>query len=301
MIQSRQVEAFRATGGMTAAAQMIHVTQPAVSRLVRDLEAELGLRLFYRRSNFLVPTAEANSLLKVVERSFLGVQHIQEHATDLRSGRGGLLKVAALPAMAAFMPRFAAMFSRGRPRVNIFVDSLPSSMIREQVASGNLDIGVTSAPFMAAGLTLTPIDDTAVVALPHGHRLARKRWIEAKDLDGDDLILLTKFKQSLQHPVGLALQAVFRQAKVLETPLSSAACVFVTEGAGIAIVDPFSASEFVGRGVVLRPFKPSLIVGTAVVHSSERALSIIASEFHTAFVAHTREFLRRADYVQRRA
>ena len=67
MIQARQIEAFRAvmlTRSMTGAAEMIGVTQPAVSRLVRDLEAELGLSLFERRGNKLVPVALADTFSK---------------------------------------------------------------------------------------------------------------------------------------------------------------------------------------------------------------------------------------------
>jgi DNA-binding transcriptional LysR family regulator len=74
--------------------------------------------------------------------------------------------------------------------------------------------------------------------------------------------------------------------------------VFVSEGMGVAIVDPFSASEFVGRNVILRPFEPSIRIGTGVVHSSDRALSMIAWEFRAAFLDHVRQFLERAGYLR---
>ena len=116
MIQNRQIEAFRAvmlTGAMTTAAEMIQVSQPAVSRLVRDLEHELGLTLFRRRGNLVVPTPEATALMTEVERSFVGLAQISAFADDLRRGRTGSLRVAALPTMAAgFAPRFIAEFCR---------------------------------------------------------------------------------------------------------------------------------------------------------------------------------------------
>jgi DNA-binding transcriptional LysR family regulator len=86
---------------MTAAAEAIHVTQPAVSRLIRDLEQELGLALFHRRGNALIPTTEANALLTEVERSFIGMAQIRAFADDLRSGRHASLRIGVLPAMAA--------------------------------------------------------------------------------------------------------------------------------------------------------------------------------------------------------
>src|SRR3569833_4459823 len=78
-INSRQVEAFRAmmlTGSVTEAAKLMKVTQPAVSRLLRDLQALLKMELFERRGTGLVPTAAALALYTEVERSFVGLERI---------------------------------------------------------------------------------------------------------------------------------------------------------------------------------------------------------------------------------
>jgi len=163
MIQSRQIEAFRAvmlTGAMTAAAETIHVTQPAVSRLIRDLEAELGLALFQRRGNRVVPTAEAHALLVEVERSFVGLGQIRAFAGDIRSGRGGTLRIAVLPAMAAgFAPRFIADFCRGRPNLKVSIYGLPSATIRDRVTTGELDLGISGFPVgPARGYSWSPTD-----------------------------------------------------------------------------------------------------------------------------------------------
>lgn len=300
MIQSRQIEAFRAvmlTGSMTTAAEAIHVTQPAVSRLVRDLEYETGLALFHRRGNTVVPTAEAHALLAEVERSFIGLAQIRAFADDLRSGRGGSLRIAALPAMAAgFLPRFVANFCRGRPNLKVAINGLPSSVVRDSVAAGRVDIGIADLRLQRTSLAVTPLDDDAVVAIPTGHRLADLRVVRAEDLHDEYVISLSQFADSY-HPIQVALRSV-RRRQAIDTIHSTIACVLVSEGVGAAIVDPFSASEFIGRNVVLRPFEPSVSIGTAIVHSSDRALSMIAQEFRTAFLDHVREFLGRADYLR---
>ena len=184
MIQSRQIEAFRAvmlTGAMTTAAETIHVTQPAVSRLVRDLESETGLLLFQRRGNLVVPTTEAHALLAEVERSFIGLGQIRAFADDLRTGRGGSLRLAVLPAMATgFIPRLIADFCRSRPNLKVTVHSPPSSVIRDGVGAGQFDIGVADLRFRRTSLMVTPLDDNAVVAMPAGHRLADLRVVRAK-------------------------------------------------------------------------------------------------------------------------
>jgi DNA-binding transcriptional LysR family regulator len=299
VINSRQIEAFRAvmlTGAMTAAAEIIHVTQPAVSRLIRNLEAELDLALFDRRGNHVLPTAQAHALLAEVERSFVGLRQIRDFAEDLRTGQGGSLKIAALPALATgFLPRFIAKFTRERPRLKVMIDGLPSPMIRDGVVAGQFEIGFTAFPFQRHSLTITPLGDGAVVAMPPNHRLSGHPVVRSRDLRDENLILLTRFRSGV-GPVEVALQSVARRAPI-ETPLATIACILVTEGMGVAIVDPFSASEFVGNGLVIRPFEPALIIGSALVHSSERALSVIALEFRDAFLEHVRRYLAQADYL----
>jgi DNA-binding transcriptional LysR family regulator len=300
MLQSRQIEAFRAvmlTGAMTAAAKMLEISQPAVSRMIRDLEAELGFTLFDRRGNLVLPTAQARALFAEVERSFVGLSRIAAFAEDLRGGRGGSLRIAALPAMASgFLPRFVAAFSRAHPRLRIMIDGLPSPAIRDRVASGQLDVGVCAFPFQRDSLTTTPFYEKAVVAMPADHRLAGHAAVRADDLVDETVILLTKFQHGL-HPIEVALQSIRRRSWI-DTPLSTIACVLALEGHGVAVVEPFSASDFVGRGLVLRAFEPALIVGTALIHSSERPLSLAAREFHDAFLAHTLAFLERAEYLR---
>jgi DNA-binding transcriptional LysR family regulator len=294
MLNSRQLEAFRAVmqgGAMTAAADIINVTQPAISRLIRDLESQLGLVLFERRGNIVTPTPEAHALLREVQRSFTGLDQINRFASDLREGRAGSLRIAVLPAMATgFMPRFIAHFVRDRPGLNVVAEGYPSSIIRDRVADGAYDLGVVAAPFKREGLKMTVLHDEAVVVLPLGHRLANRPSLSAADLQHDNVIMLSKFSQGV-HPVRLALQEVLHRSTI-ETELSTIACVFVTEGLGVAIVDRFTASEFVGRGLIVRRFEPAALVGCAVIQSSTRKLSLLAEEFRVAFLEHVDAFLK---------
>src|ERR1700756_2383858 len=102
-INSRHVEAFRAmmlTGSVTDAAKLMAVTQPAVSRLLRDLQALLKMELFERRGSGLVPTAAPTPLYVGVEPSFAGPARTAAAAEEIRGRRIGTLRIAALPALA---------------------------------------------------------------------------------------------------------------------------------------------------------------------------------------------------------
>ena len=88
----RQVEAFRAvmlTGQMTTAAELMSVTQPAVSRLIRDFEHATRLRLFVRRGNQITPTQEAVTLWKEVDRAFIGLSRIATVADEIARQAAG--------------------------------------------------------------------------------------------------------------------------------------------------------------------------------------------------------------------
>src|SRR5438270_2131331 len=122
-LNPRQVEAFRAlmlTASTVRAAEVMHVTQPAVSRLVRELQDALELRLFERRGTRLVPTSEAVSLYAEVERSFVGMERIAQAARDLRARRAGRLRIAAMPALCnGFLPRFTGGFLAAHPQLDL--------------------------------------------------------------------------------------------------------------------------------------------------------------------------------------
>ncbi|WP_158743467.1 LysR family transcriptional regulator [Acidisphaera sp. L21] len=297
MIQSRQIEAFRAvmrTGAMTAAAESIHVTQPAVSRLIRDLEQDIGFSLFHRRGNMVVPTSEAQALLAEVERSFTGLERIQQFAVDLRTGRGGELKIAGFPAVAfGFLPRFVAQFCKDRPHISVLFETFSSNDVRERVLAGQFEIGVTAFPFQRNSLAATPIYDKAVVVAPAGHRFRTQKAVRIDDLKDEHLILLGRFRNG-RHPIEVKLQSVAHRVSV-ETSMSSVACLLAAEGAGVTVVDPYTASEFADRGLVVRPLVPSLVIGSAIVFARDRELSIAARDFHDSFFSHVADFLHGAN------
>ena len=157
-LNSRQVEAFRAlmlTTSTVRAAEMMHVTQPAVSRLVRELQEALELRLFERRGTRLVPTNEAVSLYGEVERSFVGMARIAQAARELRTRRAGVLRVAAMPALCnGFLPRFTGAFLAERPNVDFALFGLISSSVLDWVVSDQCDLGFAAAPIEQAAARL---------------------------------------------------------------------------------------------------------------------------------------------------
>ncbi|MFC5087183.1 LysR family transcriptional regulator [Microvirga arabica] len=290
-ISSRQIEAFRAvmlTGSITSASEALFVTQPAVSRLIRSLEESTGLILFERRGNHVVPTAEATALLEEVERSFVGLARIGAFAQALRAQTAGSLRIAAMPALAgSILTRFVARFSVQRPDVHITVSGVPSHLVLDAVASGQADFGYADSPLDRAGLEIETIPVAAVAVMRKDHPLARRRSIKPADLRGERFVGIgpgTFFRSRID----MTLADIPRTIS-LETPLSHIACLLVAEGGGISLVDPYSAAEFLDKGIVAKPFTPFIDSGFVSLRSRQHSTSALA----VTFVREFREYVDR--------
>jgi len=290
----RQIEAFRClmvTGSMTMAARMMGVTQPAISRLLRDLQADLKLILFEKRGTGVAPTPEATSLYAEVERSFVGLDRIRISAEEIRSRRTGSLRIAALPALAnGFLPRFAGRFLAPRPQLDLGLFGVISPLVIDWVANRQCDIGFAEMPIANPGLNFAPMPVLARVAvMPEGHRLARKSVITPKDFENENFISLKHGTGSRYRIDNVFAERGVNRAMRVETHLSEIMCGLVSSGFGVAICDPFTAAEFAGRGVIARPFRPRIPFEFGVLHPPGPKPSAIAQMFITEFSAHIRE------------
>ena len=284
-LNPRQIEAFRLVmlrGSVTAAAQLLKVSQPAVSRLIRDLEVRTGLSLFERRGNQLVPTPEASEFLAEVERYSVGLQALTTFAHELANLKRGSLRIVAMPALAmGFLPRFVAGFIEGRNLSQVYLHGTGSHLVVDAMAAGQADVGFAAVLNERPCITVEPVTSRVVAVVPRSHPFAKRRAIGVKDLKGENIVALaepTIFARSVPRD----LDAILRTATIV-TPLTSIACQFVSAGAGIALVDPFSVAGSGDPNLVALPFEPAIPIRIGIVTGSNRPLSSLTTEFIAAF------------------
>jgi len=290
-LNTRQVEAFRAlmlSSSTVRAAETLRISQPAVSRLVRDLQQALALTLFERRGARLVPTSEAIALYAEVERSFVGLERIAQAARDLIEQRAGVLRVAAMPALCnGVLPQFAGAFLTQHERVDFALEGLVSSAVLERVVNEQCDVGFAAAPIEHVAVTHRKLPSVPYVAVvPEGHRLARRRVLHPRDFAREPFIRLGPMTPSRFRVDDLFSRHGIDRTIRVETPLSEIACALVGSGAGVSIVDPFTANEYRSRGVVVRPFEPQLQFQIAALYPAHRAPSPVTREFIDGFAAY---------------
>jgi DNA-binding transcriptional LysR family regulator len=280
-INSRQVEAFRAmmlTGSVTDAAKLMAVTQPAVSRLLRDIQALLKMELFERRGSGLVPTAAATALYMEVERSFVGLDRITAAAEEIRGRRTGTLRIAAMPALSnGYLPRLAGRFLKERPNLNLSFVGVISPIVIDWVLNNQCDIGFAEVPIAHAGMPcvrLPPLPRVAI--LPTGHRLASKTTLVPRDFEAETFVSLSAGTTGRHLIDQVFNREDVRRVLRVETTLSEIMCGMVSSGLGVGICDPFTAREFEGRGIVVRRLSPRIDFEFSAVFPPQRSPSPVA-------------------------
>jgi DNA-binding transcriptional LysR family regulator len=261
-LSHRQIEAFRAiieSGSVTAAAELLFLTQPSVSRLLADLEAELGFALFARIGRSLTPTPEAEALYEEVRRSFVGLQEVSRVAEDIRQYRSGSLKIAAMPALGLqFLPAVIAAFNRDRPGIAVSLRVRSSHAVVQHLSSQQFDVGFSALDIDLPSVrreTLVTMPMLAV--LPPGHPLGEKPVLMLQDFHQQPFIALGNEISTRSDTDRFFADHGIKPRVVAEAQLSFAICAMVAGGAGVSIVEPVTALHCAHLGmVVARPIRP---------------------------------------------
>lgn len=142
----RQLEAFRATiesGSITGAAELLHISQPSVSRLISDLERSVGFPLFLRIGRGLKATVEARRFYKAVDSMFFGIGRLEELAQTIRSTAGGVVSVGVIPSLSqSAVPEAVHDIIAERPDIHIMLSTRNTPAIIDAVRMQQFDLGV---------------------------------------------------------------------------------------------------------------------------------------------------------------
>lgn len=284
MLNLRQVEAFRAvmiTGSVTKGAEIMHITQPAVSRLIADFERSVGFALFDRDKRRLHPTKECRALYREVEKTYAGLEHVEHAAEAIRNMQLGQLSIVAMPiASNGFLPEVIADFTRRWPEISVSLWTWPRDQALDWILSQQYDLGFLTLPVEDPALEVEPFgEEEAVCLLPAHHPLAEHASIEAADLDGADFLPLTTgsvFRRTLE--------SVFEAAGVkprirVEARSAAAVCGLVARGAGVSILGPLAVYGLESDRIVTRPFRPAIPFQTGVVYPAQQPVSKPARAF----------------------
>ncbi|GHB23837.1 LysR substrate-binding domain-containing protein [Salinicola rhizosphaerae] len=284
MLNLRQIEAFRAVmihKTVTRAAQVLYVSQPAVSRLIADLEYYIGFELFLRQKGRLVPTPEALAFYEEVERSFLGLERITETARDIREFRSGRLFISAMPALSiALLPAIVQRFSLRYPSISISLQAHSSKRVVEWVSTQQCDVGFIGLSLDDPSVEELPMAEAPLkLVMPKNHPLTACSVVRVEDLVDQPFISVGQFLDVRPEIDRIFASAGIRRDLRLETQLSSVACEMVLAGAGISLIEPATAMSYQARGLEIRDFAPAILFRYSALLPAFRPASRLATEF----------------------
>src|SRR5260363_63635 len=259
----RQIETFRAvilSGSASRAAELLDITQPAVSRAIAELERSVGFALFDRSGGRLSPTAEARLLFAEVDRAFVGLDRIRAEAARIRDFGAGAIRIASLSAFAnTLMPKAIHAFNKRHPGVPVTLQIRASSVVRELVASGSFDLGIAADEVDLNGIHHEHFGRShGVCALPARDPLVFKDFITPEDIADRPFVALAPEDKARQRLEQVLEKRGVRLRIVVETPSSSTVCALVQAGVGIGMVNPCAAAGFEPLGLVTRPMRPAV-------------------------------------------
>lgn len=283
-ITFRQIDAFRtvvSTGTVTESAQMLGISQPAVSRLISDLESEVAFKLFTRSGRNLKPTLEARLLVEEVRRALSGLERIKEAARAIQQFKHAQIRLITTPAFATVLaPQLIRAFAERRPEVMISLEIQSSDDTIEWMVSQNHDFGIAPPTGKNPVIMSRPLVKTeAVCIMPPKHRLAGKRKITPQDLAGESFI--SYLSDSVFR---FEVDEIFRKAGIerrlqYEARTTGAICQLVAEGLGISVVGSVYGGKNGASGYSATPFAPGIPFGAALIWSRRKTMSAVAEDF----------------------
>lgn len=284
-MNSRQLEAFQAvarTGTVTAAADMLHISQPAVSRLLSHLEMQLSLALFTRHRGRLHLTPEGSAFLREVDRHFVGLDSIESAARQIATHGPGNLRVLAFPSLTSgVLPVAVAKFLEAHPGTTVTLDTDTTDRISARIDAGAYDVGFTAGDAqVGSALDAHAIESRPwVCVLPATHPLADKPRLSMRELTREPMIGFSPGMSLRDRIQRLFSDHGLSPTYILSAQTIESICGLVQSGCGTAVIHPYATHVARSRGLVSIPLAETATLDLVGIKPQRPSTPRIVDEF----------------------
>ena len=290
----RQLRAFIAVAdcaSFTDAARQLHLTQAAMSVLVRELETELGVRLLDRNTRRVELSEAGRDLYPFAQRVLRELEDAVHSVGELRDKKKGLLRVSAPQMMACtLMPQVIAAYQQRYPLIEVYLSDTVPELMLDRVLSGQSELAIGPDGSSPPELERRPLlrDRHHFVCQPD-HPLARKKQVRWRELAGVPFIEPTHdFMRRLEPELVAAGVAAPRVQPAHKVSYMTTALGLVAASLGVTACPSYAAPLVQGMGLVMRPLiDPVFYREVCIFSAAGRSLSPAAQsfvDFITAFV-----------------
>ena len=288
IMRLRHIEVFNAvmlTGSVSAAARMINVTQPAVSRTLQHAEVQLGFPLFQRVGGRLKPTVEAQTLYPHIERLFAQLDEVQRLSVNLKAGRGqGALRVLTVLALSyEVFPRAMHLFREKHPHVVVNHQALHSPQIVSSLVLQEADVGYVFSAVSHPALAQERLAERRVMCVaPKG--LVGARQVKSGVITLAQLSKLPVIALDGQDPLGTLLAHTVRDSgaglnEVINVQTYHVALALAHHGVGVAMVEGCTAASADRSKVDVLALEPAIATSVHMLRPIARPNSITTRAF----------------------
>lgn len=190
--QFEYVVAIDDHGSFSHAARACGVSQPALSTQVRRLEGSLGVALFERRPSGVIPTEAGERVIELARRVVANVDEVVATAQTMQDPLRGTIRMGVIPTVAPYMlPQIMPLIRSRFPELRLLLREERTNRLTALVEAGDLDLVLVAMESDLGDLETLPLfTDPFVLAVSREHRLAQRKRVSAKDLQGEEVLLL---------------------------------------------------------------------------------------------------------------
>jgi DNA-binding transcriptional LysR family regulator len=276
-MQLRHIEACHAvfqTGAIARAARALGVSQPAVSKLIKHAEQQLGFRLFERIKGRLVMTREAEILAPEVEKLFRQLSQVRRLSQNLLPSGQERIRIGCIPSLGlSLVPRAIKQFQAIHPDIQYEIRTQHTAQLIEGLMAQELDIALTFDPEVHIGIRAEKLGRAELVCVQAKTIKSSRKDMRLSDIDPKAMIGLVE-----SDYLGRLLDDQLRQIELVAAPTIQVqtyyvACALAERGCGTAIVDAFTASSFRDGPVSISRITPAIGFDVVALYSDLRILS----------------------------
>ena len=284
-LSARQLEAVLAVaeyGSFIAASARLRISQPALTRTIKRVEAALGVRLFERSTRHVQITPAGREFVAVAERLLndlrLTVRNLREVAEEQR----GRLTLSCIMSVASgVLPLLLATYRADRPGIEIQVREGVHGSVLEDVRSGGADLGLSYVDDLPDAVEGIPLQrETFSVVVPKRHRLAARQSLALAELKDEPMVALPSDSRTRRTIDAAASTAGFSLRQVVTVGQFATLMGCVRAGVGLAVVPTGATGFFLGRDLRAIPVsEPRLSRRLGLIMLRERERSPAAPWF----------------------
>jgi LysR family carnitine catabolism transcriptional activator len=283
-ITVKQLRAFVAvarTHSFTEACAQVHLSQPALSVAIKNLEEALGGPLLSRTTRTLALTPEGEAFLPTAQRLLAELDEALEEMHNRFALFRGKVAIAAMPFIASsYLPDVLKSFRNLHPKINLTVHDVIAEEVVDMVRKGRVEVGIAFDPGDSDDLNFDLLyQDRFVAVVPADSALASESELTAEQLLEHDFISLQR-PSTVRYLVEETLEKIGIVASPqLETHQLTTIGRMVSRGLGVSIMPSLCSEQMLELGAVCKPLSTPIIErAVGVVTRSRYPLSIAARE-----------------------